>query len=531
MERQLETTVIIARDKYYLSFCPLLVSLTTFCSSRPVQGAASAAGCTYLSRFRAAPVSLRPPTAAMEQRPILREFLSTLTFMLLRALHNCFQSLIWCLNGTSATYKTKRGQLEDLGAQLLTVWRKHAFDPHEMMNTPQNFIMHHHSFVHPSYVLKDEVSFYCLTDTDAYFVEAPSGLEVWKNSVNPFHKAGQFENAVYVIRMPLEAFYTLADELGPIQETLIFVEFIPRSGSTLLCRLFEETGECVSFSEAHAVNDMFNSHMSETDPQGTKKSLQAQVRLLCKPRSQPTRAFMFKMLPSQLQNKYMRRYLQEIFPQAKFLFLYRNGAPMAKSLQRMMLQVNAVRLLDSLRVVPALWKKLRIWFACIGHKFDPEVMDILKKTKYIEHVTCGLFWILAIEKQQKDLDTPAIKYEDLISHPEESVRSILRYCDLPEDLVPKAMQAFVGDSQGDLGLSWNQLIEIGWATKEMATTAPEAIQELNSIAKYYQVPLLTDNCILANTITSLEDPNNNIATVKDLNCVDGNNNSLVTLHL
>ncbi|ELT93002.1 hypothetical protein CAPTEDRAFT_190522 [Capitella teleta] len=460
----------------------------------------------------------------MERRHILIEFLVTIGFMLLRAAHNVAQRVAWWADGTTAQCKT--ASLDpthtERSAQLMSVWKKNAFDPYQMHNDPGNFIMQHKDFVHPSYVLKDEVSFYCMTKTHAYFVEAAPGVEVWRNEVGPFHKAAQYENAEFVIRMPLGAFFALADDLGEIQEKLIFVDFIPRSGSTLLCKIFEATGECVSFSEAHAVNDVFGAYVKDGNSEEQKRAIQAQIRLLCKPRSKPTSAFMFKMLPAQIQSRVLGQYIRELFPQAKFLFLYRNGAPMAKSLERLMLQVNALRLVNTLRVIPSLWKKVRVWFVSIGQDFSPEVQDVLKSTDHIEYLTCGLYWMLCVQGQMENAgDRPGIKYEDLLACPEESISAIFAYCGLSEDLVPKAMNAFKGDSQHNLGMSWKQLAQMGWAKTVAAEVNDEARKELDELASLYRVPLLTDNCVLPNTISVRKDcffdDNNN-------NCVDNNNN-------
>jgi hypothetical protein len=61
-------------------------------------------------------------------------------------------------------------------------------------------------------------------------------MEVWQCGYGSFHKVAQYNHAIRLIRMPIWAFYKLSEEVGDPPAKIIFAEFVPRSGSTLMCR-------------------------------------------------------------------------------------------------------------------------------------------------------------------------------------------------------------------------------------------------------------------------------------------------------
>lgn len=183
---------------------------------------------------------------------------------------------------------------------------------------------------------------------------------------------------------------------------------------------------------------------------------------------------------------------------------------MAKSLSRLMLQVNGVRIINFLKFLPSLWKKIRVWFVCINQNFDDSIKEILQTTDHIEYLTCGMFWALAIQDKLKDSNTPAIKYEDIVSCPEASIRAIFNYCGLSEKLVPKAVKTlFGGDSQHNLALSWEELVQMKWCNGDTSSKSRRARDEMDAICRHFGVPELSEDCILPNTLTVGPMDNNN----------------------
>ena len=98
----------------------------------------------------------------------------------------------------------------------------------------RDFITKHKGFKHPSYVLRPQVSLYCLTRHEAVFVETPEGEDVFNGG--PLFLR-QFALARHVITMPLASFHKTASDMGAPRVPMTWLSSTPRSGSTLLAHV------------------------------------------------------------------------------------------------------------------------------------------------------------------------------------------------------------------------------------------------------------------------------------------------------
>ena len=409
------------------------------------------------------------------------------------------QKIFWWINGTQRLIELTFNPINFYtSAQVLKVRLTYAFDPIAQRNTTRNFLLTHQNFVNPHYVLRDEISLFYVNSREAVFVEAPSGIETWRNIYSGFHKVAQHKYAVNIIRMPLHAFYKLADELGDPKETLIFYYFTPRSGSTVLCKVLEESGVCVTFSEANTFHcGGHNTHYCFGESQ-TKTSLQAQVRIHCKPRKQYQKAFLFKIHVPLFG---LIDCLSSSFPRAKFLFQYRNGLSCVTSVYKMVCGTPRFQIHFQLPVIlfiicPKLTKK-KIKVAFHGISQNQYISHILGTTKHFRASVAVFRWAHAIHlyNNHRSPKMAAIKYEDLITNPTASISSILKFLDLPAQNTEGAVQGLKGDSQSGTTLSKENL-----SLFEMPEDALES-SEVFDICHYYGTPKLTDECRLKNTIT------------------------------
>ncbi|ELU17791.1 hypothetical protein CAPTEDRAFT_198052 [Capitella teleta] len=351
----------------------------------------------------------------------------------------------WCKKVFTTSSNTNIGF--ENSARLDKVISINVFDRYVTPNQPSNIISRHMKYVHPCYVLKDEVSFYCLTKSEAWFVEAPEGVEVWKRSCNTFHKPAQHENAVNVIRMPLQSLYRLTNEMDDIKAKLFFIEYFPRCGSTLLLQMFEETGECVTYSEPHYFNHFGRPEYSDEDVR-----LAAVMKIHCKPRKQPTTAFVFKAV---LFGKTLSPAVRRLYPQAKFLYLYRNIVPHVTSYHKLRKLIIIERLDAAIRSIHprVFWMLQKLVMSKLELPYTEKELNIAGKSDYPHGISTyynvlKTHWVY-LQRQQQDADakTPSIKYEDLIKDPSKYITAVFRHYGLPLSLVPKAMRAMHKDSQ------------------------------------------------------------------------------------
>ena len=171
-------------------------------------------------------------------------------YIALRKLYSAIQALWWILNGTYLSlYSSRQEKNYHRSAQLLDIVFRYKMDVVGEPSGPGNFITTHAAFVSPSYVLQDNVTLYYVTAIEAIFVESPEEINVSHSDYGAFLRQAQFENARRIIKLPIAAFHKMAEEIGDPTAQIVFVTNTARCGSTLLTQIFEETGECVGFSE------------------------------------------------------------------------------------------------------------------------------------------------------------------------------------------------------------------------------------------------------------------------------------------
>jgi hypothetical protein len=385
--------------------------------------------------------------------------LSTLLWRLLNAVVSVLQLVVWELNGTAARKRriaASLGQSGDCGqpgkaddgddhwmtvptAQVLRVVARFKLDSFLAPANLHDFIALHEGFETPEYLLRDYVTVYCVNEREALFVETRPGLDVWRAGVSPFLMAAQFEHAVRIHRLPIAAFHRLADRLGDPKGRLIFLTNTARCGSTMLTQMFETTGRVVAISEPYSLNVLTVS-VQKGRTEEIDRRIVSTVRVLCKQTSINEIAHVLKLTAPTL---YGLGVIDSLFPNATKLFMYRDSLKVAQSLYRLS------EALASLKTAFTFGKgsKRRLGYCSEAMGFPKEYATDVK-----HDLSIGAFlWTLSMKKyvefRESGMDVVAIRYEDVASDPEKSMRRILSHCRLPEELAVAATAAMTLDSQ------------------------------------------------------------------------------------
>ena len=154
---------------------------------------------------------------------------------LLKGLH----SIIWKVIGKPKQYESS--------AEVFKII--HRFKP--CYYTPdlcmqENFLVVHESFCHPDIVLQDNIYFYGVTESEAFFVDCGE-IDVFGFT---FTTDGLYETAVRMITMPLSSFHAIAKEIPTPNIPVLLASNHGRCGSTLLVNLFKDIPNTLSLSEA-----------------------------------------------------------------------------------------------------------------------------------------------------------------------------------------------------------------------------------------------------------------------------------------
>ena len=186
-----------------------------------------------------------------------------------------------------------------------------------------DFITTHKGFADPEYILKDNVTLYYITETEAIFVETDPDMDITKTCNCGFMMINQFYHAKQLIILPIDVFHKLAANIGDPHGKLIFMGVTARCGSTLLTRCFDETGRIKCFSEPLAFKAIVGMEAPHLEDSATLLKCCSFVNILCKPdRSRIIDAYFFKL---DIFSTIFLRHLSQLYSDAYLLFMYRDG--------------------------------------------------------------------------------------------------------------------------------------------------------------------------------------------------------------
>jgi hypothetical protein len=292
------------------------------------------------------------------------------------------------------------------------------------------------------------ISLYCLDDASkrAIFVELPSYIDLAKV---PFVYQTQYEYAQRLIAVPYDTFRRIASTLPEIKH-LIVIYMTGRSGSTLLSHLFNELDTVRSLSEpdvaSHVVHlrSMYSARDTEL-----RELLDSTVRFLCKPtmfKTPSTFALKLRNEATQAMDLF-----QDTFPQAKNLFMYRDAVGFITSYYRLFKRWQTPEYI-SLHEFVALWSETS------NYDYTPltAYLDVGTTEISIPQILT-LWWLSVMEwylaQQAQGVPVLAVRYHDLNTYREQTLREIFNYCDLPSERVPETLNAFARDAQAGTELA------------------------------------------------------------------------------
>ncbi|KAK2144513.1 hypothetical protein LSH36_749g00002 [Paralvinella palmiformis] len=414
-----------------------------------------------------------------------------LGFIVLRFLVTCVLAAYYLIDGTwLAVRRSRRPENYECSARVLDILGRHKYDTLVNLNSISDFILLHRGFDHPGRILADEVSLYEVNDEQAVFVETPPGVEVWRGRLNSFHAIAQLENAVRVVVLPIESFYRLADEFGDPKGKLVFIMNTARCGSTLLSQIYEKTDEFLSLSEPTGINCL-RRFVGHEDDASVQYHARAIIRVLCKPTHLSN--FAIKITPNSTK---IVPLLKRLYPNASFVFIYRDVLPVCKSMYKIWKELPMGRL-------NIILCKFAPWIYLPALNFSRYYDPVLPEERFRVIPGYGqgcLLWANVIGMYRRfrrsGIDIAAVKYEDLVQDKELAVRRLFQYNGISLTLVEPALRAFESDSQANSLISMEVLkkTKLPPFTDDMKT-------ETNKICVHYELPKIGESCVLEGTIT------------------------------
>ena len=185
---------------------------------------------------------------------------------------------------------------------------------------------------------------------------------------------------------------------------------------------------------------------------------------------------------------------RELFPHSRNLFLYRDIATASRSLYRISYPLPTIWLTYKLgRLSGSLTEKVVDAQGYCGRDYAVRLPDDLYMGVMLNCVLMTEYR----ELRARGLDLMAVRFEDLVRNPEESIRRVFDFCRLPTEIVKPALRGMDVDSQRNSVISKSIIGHL--AEPEMT---PGAIARANALLRRHELPLIGEECLLEGTITA-----------------------------
>ena len=261
-------------------------------------------------------------------------------------------------------------------------------------------------------------------NNQAVFVETPPEINL---SFEPFYYMTQFEHATRVLTMPLEMMIQMAQSIPVNDQQLIFIHSVGRAGSTLASQIFAQLDGVINLSEPDSLTHLTAARfMMPANETMVKSLLDATIRIHCK--TPTATAWVIKGRSFAIE---LGDWLDELFPQAKHLFLYRDAASYLHSAMNAFVGVVMLPDKDRKAVEAAIRKDFTAIIPLIA-QYDPD-------THLPAAGILALMWLSVMERYVKfyeiGVEMLAIRYPSWPEAPRETAVSMLTYCNCcPTDL-------------------------------------------------------------------------------------------------
>jgi len=291
------------------------------------------------------------------------------------------------------------------------------------------------------------ISLYCLDDArqEAIFVVLPDDIDL---SRVPFVYQAQFDHAEYLIAVSYDTFFQLADQIEVDASRLICIHNIGRCGSTLLTQALNKVEQVIALSEP----DVFANFITirHTPREQQMRLLQASYRFIFRPAVIGDATRYVLKLRNQCVD--IMELYATVFPQAKHLFMYRNGIDWIASLYRLFVRNgNTDRRLTLDEAIDWHASYLNLSHDDVAGYFDHTIQS------YTPITSLTISWMIQmiryVEIVERGYEFPAIRYEDLIAHQDEMLLAIFALLELPHSAISQAKTAFEHDSQAGTRLA------------------------------------------------------------------------------
>ncbi len=285
----------------------------------------------------------------------------------------------------------------------------------------------------------------------AVFVDLPEDTDLARSS---FAYAAQHRLARRVATVPLTELERLPDLAAPVGP-VIFIFSIGRCGSTLMSHALNAVPGVWCLSEPDAYSTLVMQHYHSANRAGFARDQVVKLIRACTklqfrpPAGRQATVFAVKFRSHAL---FQADLYHEAFPEAAFVFLYRDALGWANSIYGMMRQYNFADVLTGDdRLLP--WSI----FTAAADRAKLEPFVNINVPDVPMELALAPAWALNMAEYTRQLKAGvpflALRYNDFNRDRVESLDRLLRHCRLPEDAAAQTLAVFDADSQAGTKLA------------------------------------------------------------------------------
>ncbi len=375
--------------------------------------------------------------------------ITLIIFYVVNCIYTIVRNLIWWRNGIIGEVRQRQKNWASIAqhAHKMKIVIPYIIDPLYPVYE-SNFIMTHDGFVEPEYVLRDDVTLLQVTHNEALFVQQDPSMAPAFSSKYNFATIGQIMTARYIIKMPIDSFLKLAEELECEEEKIVLIHNIGRCGGTLLTSVFDHTGRAVAWSEPRVLDNVMRLANFAWDRKTSRRLIRCTLKMLAKPYhgfSESTLAYVLKVATFLNGDNEV---LCNAVPKAKHIFMYRDLNVAAHSGQRVLWFVPCLFLLYISR-----WfrnpQSIPFFYHAVGTR-SRGCDDISYRFEvFLEYAyRLQIISFVAFNRMRESgIPVIGLLYEDLVNDPDRVISELLKATDMPETLTSKAKKALEFDSQ------------------------------------------------------------------------------------
>ena len=306
----------------------------------------------------------------------------------------------------------------------------------------QNFLLKFHSLKDVTYIDREDVHLYSVTEEEFVFVRTKSGIDIFNVEKYPFAYDIEHASAEEFLTAPHNTiFQYLSNKSVTDGRNIAHLHHFGRSGSTLVAAMMYKTQQCVVQSECTSIRDLALL-MNGKDYSPSRESVEfldiirATILLSC---PDPNKLYFIKPFGGHTLS--LLPLLHQALPGIKEFYIYRSMRPVILSFKKMFQNYILQNIANaSISMLPVNYRT--IW----------------NKIKCGNGEEALMFWVLchihAYIKETRDRkDIKPISYEYLMENKEAFTLELLRDVGIGEEYLEDALSALKRDAHEGHGFS------------------------------------------------------------------------------